>query len=166
MKTNLSIATGIAAVAFGLWGCSQSNPQEARDTMNNKLEKIEDKMQDAKVEAETPKEWVSERNDILDDLRSLRDNIDDQLAKHNVKLADKDLKKSERREHEAMKAEFEKEKGIVEGLVKNVEGATDATWATVKVDTRKTSDEVKAWWAKMKEDMDRKTDADKDNDGH
>lgn len=164
MKTNISIATGIAAMAFGLWGCSQSDPQEARDTMNNKLDKIEDKMQDAK--ADTPKEWVSERNGILDDLRALRDGIDDQLSKYTMKLADKDLKPSVRRDHEAMKTEFTKEKSVVEGLITNVEGATDATWATVKGDTRKTSDEVKAWWARMKDDMDRKTDADKDNDGH
>jgi chromosome segregation ATPase len=167
MKTTSTFA-GIAAISltFLAAGCSNTTPQEQRDTMNNKLEKVEDKMKDANQEADTRQEWVAERNDILQDLRGIRDDIDGQLAKHTEKLAGKDLKTSDRRDHEAMKAELEKEKGIVEGLITNVEGATDATWATVKMDTRKTSDEVKAWWARMKEDMDRKTKADKDNDGH
>lgn len=166
IKTNITIVTSMAAAAFSLWGCSQSIPEEARDAMNDKLNKVEDKMQEANRDADTPKERVSERNDILEDLRDLRDNIDDRLAKHTEKLADKDLKAADRREHEAMKVEFEKEKGIMEGLIKNVEGATDETWATVKVGTRRTSDEVKTWWTRMKENTDRKTDADKDNDGH
>lgn len=166
MKVHTSTASVIAALAICFGSCSQSDPQEARDTMNNKLDKVQDKMQDANREAETAQEWVSERNDILEDLRDLRENIDVQLAKHTEKLAAKDLKATVRREHEEMKAEYEKEKGVVEGLITNVEGATDATWATVKTDTRKTSDEVKAWWTRMKENMDRNTDADKDNDGH
>ncbi len=166
MKTNSFAVAGIAALTFGLWGCAQNDPQEARDTMNNKLEKVEDKMQDANQEADTRKEWVEEQNDILEDLRDLRDKIDGQLATHTEKLAAKDLKTADRREHETMKAELDKEKGIVEGLIKNVEGSTDATWTTVKEDTRRTSEEVKAWWNRMKDDLDRKTEADKDGDGH
>ncbi len=165
MRTNITIAMGLA-LAFGLASCAENDPEDARNKMENKLDNVQDKMQETNREADTHEEWVEERNDILEDLRDLRDNIDNQLAKHTEKLADKDLKTEDRREHEAMKAEYEKEKAITEGLIKNVEGATNETWATVKVDTQRSSDEVKAWWNRMKENMDRKTDADKDNDGH
>lgn len=164
MKTPIHVAVGI--IALGLWGCSQNDPQEARDRMNDKLDKVEDKMNDANENADTPKEWVTERNDILNDLRDLRNKIETELNTHNEKLASKDLKAADRREHQAMKTELEKEKAIVDGLITNVDGATDASWATVKADTRRASDEVKAWWNRMKENIDRKTDADNDNDGH
>ena len=161
MKTNAFLAAALLTI-----GCSQNDPQEARETMNNKLDKVKDKMNDAGREAGTREEWVTELNDILADLRDLRDHIDNKLARHTEKLAAKDLKAADRREHERMKAEFEKEKGVVEGLITNVEGATDGTWESVKADTRKTSREVKDWWDRMKENADRKTDADNDNDGH
>ncbi len=164
MKTPLHIAAGIFAI--GLCACSQNDPQEARERMNNQFDKVEDKMNDATNTADTRKEWVEDRNDILDDLRDLRNKIESELASHNEALAGKDLKANDRREHETMKAELEKEKGIVDGLIKNVDGATDSNWETVKADTRTASKEVKDWWNRMKENIDRKTDADNDNDGH
>lgn len=156
----------VAALTLMMCACAQNDPQDARATMNDKLDKVEDKMQEANREADTRQEWVTERNDILKELRDLRTRIDDQLARHTERLAAKDLKAADRREHEAMKTEYDKEKAIVEGLIHHVEGATDATWTTVKADTRKGADDVKAWWDRMRENTDRKTDADNDNDGH
>ena len=69
-------------------------------------------------------------------------------------------------ETEPAESDLARRRLSVEGLIKNVESATDATWATVKTDTRRSTDEVQAWWARMKENTDRRTDADKDNDGH
>lgn len=164
MKT--SILFSIWASATLLTACSQNDPQAAREQMNDKLDKVEDKMAETNRTADTRKEWVEDRNDILDDLRDLRNKIENELAGHNEKLASKELKAADRREHESMKTELEKEKAIVDGLITNVEGATDATWTTVKSDTRRASDDVKTWWKHMKENIDRKTDVDHDNDGH
>jgi len=76
------------------------------------------------------------------------------------------LKADERQKQEAMRAELRKEKDIVSEQLANVEGATDSNWSTVKSDARKAMDDIKLWWDKQEEKIDRKTDADKDHDGH
>jgi hypothetical protein len=145
-------------------GCS-TTPAEQKAETNKELNKIEDKMQDATV-ANTQLAWESDRADVLKDLRDLRDNIESKLAETNVKLADKDLKPSERKDEESMKAELTKEKNIVDGLIQKAENATDPTWESTKAEIRTASDDVKGWWARLKDNIDKKTDADKDHDGH
>lgn len=145
-------------------GCSNT-PAEQRAETEKKVDKIEDKMADSRM-ADTHVEWEKERADILADLRDLRDNIGSQLSKVNVDLADKKLKPSVRKDKEAMKAELEREKTNVEGLVAKAENATDATWSSTKADLDKASNDVKGWWARFKENIDKKTDADNDKDGH
>lgn len=158
------LAIAVLAGGFALTGCGNS-PEEQKLEADKKIEKIEDKMADAKL-ADTPAEWEKERADILADLRGLRDNIEAQLAKTNVDLADKKLKPSVRKEKEALKAELEREKANVDGLVTKAENATDATWSSTKADINKASDDVKGWWARLKENIDKKTAADNDKDGH
>jgi hypothetical protein len=157
----------LAAVTLGLTlpSCS-TTPEEQQEKTAESLDKIEDKMVDATQDADTRAEWEKERSDVLTDLRNLRDDIDKKLNDCNEKLARTDLKASERKDEEAMKAELEREKGIVDGLVKDVENASETTWATVRVDTKNASDKVKDWWTRFKENMDKKTDRDNDGDGH
>lgn len=145
--------------------CSNT-PEEQKDTMNEKMNKVEDKMEDAKMDAKTPAAWESERTSILNDLRDLRSNIDNKLSSTNEKLAGKGLKPSERKDEEAMKAELEKEKAAVDEQITKVEGADAGTWETVKADSKKASDDVKGWWGRLKENVDKKTSSDKDHDGH
>ena len=47
-----------------------------------------------------------------------------------------------------------------------VEGATSDTWNDIKIEANKTSQDAKDWWSRLKDNVDQKTDADKDNDGH
>jgi uncharacterized protein (DUF3084 family) len=168
MNTLTNISLAVATVSLGLLytSCSEDTPAEQRADMNKKLDKVEDKMADAPYNADTRKDWVQERNDVLKDLRDLRDEIDNKLASVNEKLASKDLKASEREDQTAMKTELEKEKTAVDGLISDVENAREDNWNTVKLDTQRASDEVKSWWARFKENVDRKTKADKDRDGH
>src|SRR5690349_6747881 len=124
----------MAAISLGLTlGCSNNTPEEQKQDTSEKLDKVEDKMVDANKDADTRAEWEKERSDVLQDLRNLRDDIDKKLNSTNEKLARTDLKASERRDEEAMKTELDREKGIVEGLVKDVEGASETTWNTVRV---------------------------------
>jgi hypothetical protein len=156
-----------AAILFGsllFVGCS-TTPTEQKAETNKELNKIEDKMEDATV-PNTQLAWEADRADVLEDLRDLRDNIESKLAVTNVKLAEKDLKPSDRKDQEAMKAELTKEKNIVEGLITKAENATDPTWESTKLEIRASSDDVKGWWARFKDNIDKKTDADKDHDGH
>lgn len=164
MRPHHLLAVALLAGGFTMAGCSNT-PAEQRAETEKKVDKIEDKMADSRM-ADTHVEWEKERADILADLRDLRDNIGSQLSKVNVDLADKKLKPSVRKDKEAMKAELEREKTNVEGLVAKAENATDATWSSTKADLDKASNDVKGWWARFKENIDKKTDADNDKDGH
>lgn len=166
MRTTTSYALAIALVTGSciFTGCSDTPAEQQKET-ENKLDKIEDKMTDAKL-ADTPKEWEKERADILEDLRELRNDIDDELNKVNVALADKDIKPSVRKDKVALKLELEREKANLEGMVTRAEAATDATWTTTRADLDKAANETKGWWARQKENIDKKTDADNDKDGH
>ena len=157
----------LAALAGSLLlaSCSAPDPVEQKADMNEQLNKIEDKMADSKM-APTAAAWENERTAILSDLRDLRDNIDKKLSQTNEKLADAKLKPSVRTEHETLRTELEREKNRVEELIIKAEKATDATWSTTKADIERTSTEVKGWWARLKDNVDKKTTADKDNDGH
>lgn len=164
MRPHHLLAVALLAGGFIMAGCSNT-PAEQRAETEKKVDRIEDKMADSRM-ADTHSEWEKERADILADLRDLRDNIGSQLAKTNVDLADKKLKPSVRKDKEALKAELEREKTNVEELVAKAENATDATWSSTKADINKASDDVKGWWARLKENIDKKTDADNDKDGH
>ncbi len=157
--TAVILASGLLFV-----GCS-TTPSEQKAETNKELNKIEDKMEDATM-ANTQLAWESDRADVLKDLRDLRDNIESKVADCNVKLADKDLKPSERKHEESMKAELTKERDIVDGLIKKAENATDPTWESTKMEIRTSSDEVKGWWARFKDNIDKMTETDKDHDGH
>lgn len=163
-KSPLLMAAAIASTLFFV-RCANT-PEEQNEAMQDKMEKIDDKAIDAQTEADTRLEWEKDRSAILDDLRDLRDNIDKKLADTNEKLAKKDLKASERTDHEAMKAELVREKEIVEAQITKVEAATPADWDLTRTEADRTRNDVRTWWEKEKEKVDRKTDADKDADGH
>ncbi|HEY0978455.1 MAG TPA: hypothetical protein VGE21_13360 [Flavobacteriales bacterium] len=163
MKTsNMPLWAGAVALAF-LASCS-STPEDQRETMNDKMENVQDKMEDVAA-ADTRQEWVEEKNEVVKELRDLQTNIENKLAKTEEKLAAKDLKAKERAEHEAMLVELKKEKAIVADHLSAVEAGTAANWSTVKSDARRSMDDIKVWWDKQKDNVDAKTDADKDGDG-
>lgn len=160
IKSNLIMASLIAG-SFLVVSCNNT-PAEQSEAMNDKVEKIEDKVQDAKVD----NDWERERADVMEDFRELQTKIDNKLAEVNEDLAKKDLKAEVRAEKEAMKAELIREQELVATKMKNVEGATTDNWENTKADVENSRREMDSWWEKQKENVDVKTDADKDNDGH
>ena len=144
-------------------GCSNT-PAEQQDKTDNKLENVKDKVND--MNAEAGAQFDKDRKAVVDDLTDLRNNIDQKLTDTNDKLAKKDLKPSERTEAQAMKAELEQEKAKVDAEMAKVQSSTSETWNDVKAEANKTSDDVKSWWGRLKENVDKKTKSDKDNDGH
>lgn len=167
---NMNKPTTISLMAVALTGgllitgCS-SSPEELKENMNDKMENVQKQINELPSEP-TVADWESERNDVLQELRDLRETIDRRLSSSNEKLAGKNLKPSERTDEMAVQAELIREKDRVEVAIANVESAETGTWISIKEDTRKTTNEVKDWWSRLKENVDKKTDADKDNDGH
>ena len=166
MKTPQNKSLFAVAIVASLFvsACSNS-PAEQKEETNTAMDKIEDKMTDSQA-VETRLDWETERAEILADLRGLRDNIEMDLAANKVELADMKMKPSVRQDKEALKVELEREKANVDAMIVKAETATDATWNTTKVDLKKASDDVKAWWARLKENVDKETKSDNDNDGH
>ncbi len=166
MKITQNKALFAAAIAASLLASACTNtPAEQKEETNKAMDKIEDKMTDSQT-ADTHLEWEAERAEIVADLRGLRDNIEKELAANKVELADMKMKPSVRQDKEALKVELEREKANVDAMMVKAEGATDATWNTTKVDLKKASDDVKTWWARLKENVDKETKSDNDSDGH
>lgn len=164
MKTQATIwVAAMIATTLGTAGCG-STPEDQRETMNSRMEKVQDEMEDA-ASAEDHEAWVSERNDVLKELRDLQVDIDENIARTEEKLADKDLKAKDRPEHEAMLVELKKEKAIVDDQTAAVESGTVDNWNVVKSDARRSMDDIRIWWDKQKDRVDASTDADKDGDG-
>ncbi len=161
---NLGLMATVIAGCLAFASCSDT-PAEQSEEMNAKVDQVQDKMEDASA-APTLAAWENERNDILSDLRGMRDDIDAELGRCNERLAGKGLKPSERTDELAMQAELMREKTTVDELIARVEGSNEGTWVAVKEDTRKASEEVQGWWARFKDNIDKKTRSDKDMDGH
>jgi hypothetical protein len=154
-----------AALAGSMFFAACSNSaEEQNDKMNSKMEKVNDKIQN--MDADAKATFEKDRQAVASDLRSLRDNIDRKLKDTNDKLAQSDLKASERTEKQQLKTELEKEQATVNDELDKVNNATASTWDEVKADADKVSTDVKTWWSGVKDDVDRKTDSDNDNDGH
>lgn len=131
--------------------------------MNDNLENAKDDARDA--DPNTTAEWIDMRNDLQEDLRGLQENIINKLNEVNEDLAKTDLSAEARAEKTALKTELENEKQIVSDELERVTGATEATWDDVRIGAEKTANDVEAWWNGLKENVDQKTDMDKDNDG-
>lgn len=163
IPTTLALATTLVGGLL-LAGCGNT-AQDQSEKMENKMEGVQEDLNETSA-ADTRADFERERNDVLNELRSMRDDIDSELARTNERLAKTDLKADKRAEHEALKVELVDQKGRVEVLIANVEGSQEGTWISVKETTRRTSDEVGNWWTRMKENVDKKTDVDNDKDGH
>ncbi|MEO5585718.1 MAG: hypothetical protein ABIQ75_09700 [Flavobacteriales bacterium] len=165
MNTYAQKGMFLTALAGTLIFMSCSNtPAEQQEKVNDKLENVKQKADD--MNAEAGAQFDRDRQAVVDDLTDLRNDIDNKLKETNDKLAKKDLKPSERKEAETMKAELEQEKAKVDAEMGRVTNATAETWNDVKVGANKTSEDVKSWWGRLKENVDKKTGSDHDNDGH
>ena len=157
--------TAIAVLTGSLLFTSCTNtPAEQKQETDKKLDKLEDRVAD--VTAAKPATWEDERRDVLHDLQDLRNSIDKKLEETNAKLEDKKLKPADRTEATAFKEELNDEKNAVARLIKQAEDSDESTWDKTKATIKLGSDDVKAWWARLKDNVDKKTDSDKDNDGH
>lgn len=161
--TTLVLATTLVGGLF-LASCGNT-AQDQSDKMENKMEGVQEELDEASA-ADTRAEFERERNDVLNELRAMRDDIDSELNRTNERLAKTDLKADKRAEQEALKVELVDQKGRVEALIANVEGSQQGAWISVKEETKRAADEVGNWWTRTKENVDKKTDVDQDKDGH
>lgn len=164
MKTGTTLLL-VTALTGGMLMTSCSNTAEDQsDKMENKMDNVQEKLNEAN-EAETRAAYERERNDVLDKLYSMRNNIDQKWAAVNEDLQKKDLKAEKRAEKEALKAELESNKAEVATMITKVENSVQGTWIDVKEETREASEKVEGWWERTKDNIDDMTKSDQDRDG-
>lgn len=160
--TTLLLVTALTGVML-MTSCSNTAADQS-DKMENKMDNVQEKLNEAN-EAETRAAYERERNDVLDKLYSMRNNIDQKWAAVNEDLQKKDLKAEKRAEKEALKAELESNKAEVATMITKVENSVQGTWIDVKEETREASEKVEGWWERTKDNIDDMTKSDQDRDG-
>ena len=161
---NTALLTAAVLGSVMLARCGNT-PDEQKVEMDTAVESV--KQDIAELPSNTAsEEWKVERTAILTELYALRTGIELKLASTRERIATRVSTAAARAEEEAMRVELVRELSKVNDLIKNVEAATPTTWDTVKADTREATNAVNAWWKRLKDNVDKGTKADNDNDGH
>lgn len=150
MRTYL-INAAILGAFVSLTACSEA-PNNA-DQMEQKVDKAMEDLRAGKEE-------------VSNDLRDLREKLVVEHARAEERLKDPALTPEQRTEWEAYKTDVQTQLDRVDGDLDNVGSATSEVWEDVKAGTRRTVDDVDDWFERQAEKVDRKTEADKDQDGH
>ncbi len=150
MRTYL-INAAVLGAFLSFTACSEA-PNNA-DQMENKVDKAMDDVRAGKEE-------------VSNELRDLREKLVVEHARAEERLKDPELTTEERSEWEAYKADVQTQLDRVDGNLNDVGSATTEMWDDVKTGTRRTVDDIGDWFDRQAEKVDRKTDADKDMDGH
>lgn len=154
----------IAVVGLFTMACSNTAAEQKEET-TEALDRIEEKITDANT---SPAElaWEAERSAIVEDLQRLLKDITNKLDETTANLENRRLTVNERAEREGLKAELIKEKKLVEDMISDAGNSTYPTWSSTRTGLQKGLDDTKAWWSRLKDNVDKKTDADNDKDGH
>lgn len=163
MKTNsfLPLSCLLGGLMFTT-SCMDSG--DASEKTTDQMQENKNEMNEAKTESS--EEWREERTEAVAELRELRATLESQQVREQERL-DKGIKDAGKKaECQAMIAELNTNIARVDASLMKMDASTGTDWSNVKAETRMATDETKTWWGRQKEMVDKKTDADKDNDGH
>lgn len=149
--TTKIISAALIGAALSFTACSDT-PKDA--------ERMEQKVDNAMEDLRAGKDEVGR------ELRDLREKLALEATLADEKLKDPAMKAEERAEWENYKKEVNEQIDRLDGELNDVESATSEAWENVKTESRSAMKDVGDWFARQAEKIDRKTDADKDNDGH
>lgn len=163
MRTNILLS---AACLFGvlLSASCGSDKGDATEKTTDQLQENRNEMKEAR--ADNREEWREERAEAVKELRDLRSTLEDRRIREQKRMDDgiKDTKK--KAECAALITELGTNIARIDASLAKLEISTATDWSTVKAEARQTGDETKSWWSRQMELIDKKTDADNDNDGH
>lgn len=109
---------------------------------------------------------TAERQKVAEELKDLRGDVEERLVDVNNKLARTDLDKATRKAVEEERDTLIGLRERIDGSLRQVEGADETTWQSVKEGVRNTLTDVKDWFKRQAEKVDKETKADADDDGH
>ena len=137
---------------------------DATEQTTDQLQENRKEMSDASDESN--KEWRAERDEASRELRALREDLVREQEKERARLAEGIKDAGKRAEWETRIAELTVNIERIDAAQRNVDGSNDRNWQEVKAGSRKAADDTKNWFQRQAELIDKKTNADADNDGH
>ncbi|HEY0978181.1 MAG TPA: hypothetical protein VGE21_11990 [Flavobacteriales bacterium] len=150
------------AVAFlMLTACGRQPGQET--------ERVQDQVNENAKEmakADDQQEWLEERAEATREMTALRERLDQRLIREQKRLADGIKDKERRAECEAHIKELQANIARIDASMGTMGGSTATDWQHIKGESRTMMDSTTNWFDRQVEKIDKRTDADKDNDGH
>lgn len=163
MRTQNLLTTTLLLGGLAFTSCG-TDPGDATEKTNEQLQENRSEMNEAKTEDSG--EWLQERTEATKELRDLRATLEERQIREQDRLNKGIKDPKEVAETEAVVAELRTNIARIDATLGKLDTSTPTDWSNVKMEARRTADETKTWWERQKEAVDKKTDADKDNDGH
>jgi hypothetical protein len=163
MTNRKNIAARIGWPAFMLSGMliAGCGPAEQAENTKEKVDSgIEQLNDDLRADLE------KDKAELTADLERLKVRTETKILNFDERLRDDKLTPAERKELEDARKELKGQLTRIEVATSNVGVATRDSWLEVKDATDKVVDDIDGWFARQAEKMDKKTDADRDGDGH
>ena len=158
--TSIGTMAGAFIIAAGFAACSGNSAENVREDVTEAKADANDEVAKAMKDLEEAKASATL------ELRELQAKLRKEVADIDGKLADTKLKADRRAELENTKAELNAQLAKLDTQLGDVDRATKDTWEETKAAVRNAKDETDNWFKRQAEKIDRKTDADRDNDGH
>ena len=139
-------------------GCG---PAEQAENTKDKVDSgIQELNEDLRADIEKDKAALTA------DLERLKVRTETKTINFEERLRDDKLTPAERKELEDAHKEMKGQLVRIEVATSNVGVATRDSWLEVKDESNKVVDDIDNWFERQAEKMDKKTDADRDGDGH
>lgn len=151
MNSKTIITLSLAIATLGLMSCNSAPPPETE---------MEKQVDNALEDVSTAKA------DAAKNMRALHEKLSIRLVQVEARLNDPGTTEEQKKEWGSARTELKDQMKRLEDGIAEVEGSTNDTWGDVKESTHQTTQEVDNWFQRQAEIIDRKTDADKDHDGH
>lgn len=146
------------AASFAMAGCGTGpDAAEMGSKVDEQIEQLNEDLND---------DWEESRAELTEDLRELKADIEKHIVAMEKRLEDKTLTKTEREALETKRIEYKEQASRIDRATSDLGMATRKTWNDVKTATKNTAKDIGDWFSRQAENVDKKTDADNDQDGH
>lgn len=163
MMSRKNIAARIGWPAFMLSGMLfvGCGPAEQAENTKEKVDSgIEELNEDLRADIE------KDKAELTADLERIKLRTEAKIINFEERLRNDKLTPAERKELEDALKEMKGQQTRIEVATSNVGVATRDSWLEVKDATNNVVDDIDNWFERQAEKMDKKTDADRDGDGH
>jgi transketolase len=163
MKTNSLLAAACLSGMLLATSCGTDKGDITAKTTDQLQETRKDL---GEARADSRESWQEERDAAVKDLRDLRSTLENRRTREQKRMDDRITDTKKRAESAALITELNTNIARIDASLAKLAASTATDWNNANDDARKTSEETRSWWSRQMENIDKKTDADNDKDGH